>query len=315
MYNTKKGTVIKMRKYLSLTKRNCMVFLRDKSAVFFSLLSMLIVLVLMGCFLGGMNVENVTDLLAQYGGVRDAALDKENATHLVQYWTLAGIMVVNALTVTLTVVGTMISDSNENRLESFYSSPISRTLIAFSYISAAIIIGTLFCILTLAISLIYIVATGATMLSTGALLQILGYMIMNVCIFAAVMFLCALCVKSSSAWSGIATIVGTLVGFFGAIYLPMGNLPAGVASVLKYIPILHGTALMRQVFCREAMTNTFAGMPEQVIDGYKEFMGINIVMNDKVVSDNFQILFMVICGIVALIVSACLVRKKNINDR
>lgn len=307
--------VIEMRKYLSMTKRNCMVFLRDRSAVFFSLLSMFIVLMLMGVFLGNMNVDSITSLLAEYGGTRDAVLDKENALHLVQYWTLAGIMVVNALTVTLTVVGIMISDSNENRLESFYSSPISRSLIAFSYISAAIIIGTLFCLLTLGLSLIYIVATGGTMLSVGALLKILGYMIMNVCIFAVIMFLCALFVKSSSAWSGIATVVGTLVGFVGAIYLPMGELPAGVTNVLKYIPILHGTALMRDVFCQDAIATTFTGLPEQVIDGYKEYMGISIVMSDKVVSNNFQILFLVICGIVALIASACLVRKKNINDR
>ena len=115
-----------MRKYFNLTKRNCLVFLRDRSAVFFSLLSMLIVLMLMGIFLARMNVDSVTDLLNTYGGVRDAALDKEHATQLVQYWTLAGILVVNSLTVTLTVIGTMISDQNEHRLESFYAAPVKK---------------------------------------------------------------------------------------------------------------------------------------------------------------------------------------------
>lgn len=57
-----------MRKYISLTKRNCLVFIRDRGAVFFSLLSMLIVLMLQGLFLGEMNVNEVTDLLLQYGG-------------------------------------------------------------------------------------------------------------------------------------------------------------------------------------------------------------------------------------------------------
>ena len=57
-----------MRKYFNLTKRNCLVFLRDRSAVFFSLLSMLIVLMLMGIFLARMNVDSVTDLLNTYGG-------------------------------------------------------------------------------------------------------------------------------------------------------------------------------------------------------------------------------------------------------
>ena len=75
-----------------------MVFLRDRGAVFFSLLSMLIVLMLMGVFLGNMNEEHVVYLLEEYGGVRDIPLDEAHAKELVQYWTLAGILVVNAVT-------------------------------------------------------------------------------------------------------------------------------------------------------------------------------------------------------------------------
>ena len=48
-----------------MVKRNCLVFLKDKGAVFFSLMAMIIVLVLTGIFLGDMNIESVTDLLEQ----------------------------------------------------------------------------------------------------------------------------------------------------------------------------------------------------------------------------------------------------------
>ncbi len=41
-----------MNKLVSLTKRNVLVYLRDRSAVFFSLLSMMITLILMVFFLG-----------------------------------------------------------------------------------------------------------------------------------------------------------------------------------------------------------------------------------------------------------------------
>ena len=304
-----------MSKYISLTRRNCMVFLRDRTAVFFSLLSMLIVLMLMGVFLGNMNVESITGLLAQYGGERDMVLDKENATQLVQYWTLAGLMVVNALTVTLSVIGIMVTDANENKLESFYGAPVHRNIIAVSYISAAVMIGMLFCMLTLGIALGYICSTGGEMLSMEALAQILGYTLMNVCIFAIIMYMLALFVKSSSAWGGIGTVVGTLVGFVGAIYLPMGNLPSGVAEVLKYIPILHGTSLMRKVCCKEAIQMTFADMPQEVIDGYREYMGISVMMGGTEVQNVFQILFLCICGVAAFLVIAILTKRKSISDR
>ena len=61
-----------MNQYINLTKRNCMVFLRDRGAVFFSMLTMLIVLMLMGIFLGNMNEESIVNLLKEYGGVRDS---------------------------------------------------------------------------------------------------------------------------------------------------------------------------------------------------------------------------------------------------
>ena len=304
-----------MSKYISLTRRNCMVFLRDRTAVFFSLLSMLIVLMLMGVFLGNMNVESITGLLAQYGGERDVALDNENATQLVQYWTLAGLMVVNALTVTLSVIGIMVTDANENKLESFYGAPVHRNIIALSYISAAVIIGMLFCMLTLGIALGYISATGGEMLSAETLAQIFGYTLMNVIIFAIIMYMLALFVKSSSAWGGIATVVGTLVGFVGAIYLPMGSLPTGVAEVLKYIPILHGTSLMRKVCCEEAIQTTFADIPQEVIDGYQEYMGISVIMDGTEVQNVSQILFLCMCGVAAFLVIAILTKRKSISDR
>ncbi len=304
-----------MNQYINLTKRNCMTFLRDRGAVFFSLLTMLIVLMLMGIFLGNMNEESIVNLLKEYGGVRDALADEENAKHLVQYWTLAGILVVNAVTVTLTVTGNMVTDLHEGKLASLYSAPVSRSVIALAYITASVLIGTLMCVLTLGIALCYIVATGGEMLGYEMLAKILLLIVLNVCIFAVIMYLAALFVKSSSAWNGIGTVVGTLVGFVGAIYLPMGNLPEGVAAVLKYIPILHGTALMRSACCEAALDHTFTNVPVELIAEYKEYMGIQIKMGKELVSETFQVLFLASCGIIALIVMMVIQKKRNISDR
>lgn len=304
-----------MQKFIYLTKRNCLVFLRDRGAVFFSLLAMLIVLMLMGIFLGNMNEESVVNLLEEYGGVRDTLLDEENAKHLVQYWTLAGILVVNAVTVTLSVIGTMVTDNSEGRIASFYSAPVDRSLIALSYVASAVFIGVFMCTLTFAAALCYIAAAGGELLTAAALGKVLLLIVLNVFIFAVIMYLAALFVRSSSAWSGIATVVGTLVGFVGAIYLPMGSLPAGVAAVLKYIPILHGTSLMRTVCCEAALEQTFTGIPSQVTAEYKEYMGIVIKMGENTVKGIFQILFLAGCGIIAFIVIAFVQKKREVTDR
>ena len=134
-----------MNQVFHLTKRNCLVYIKDKSAVFFSLLSMLVVLMLMLFFLGDMNVNYVTELQELYGGERDSAVDLNNANYLVQYWTLAGLMIVNAMTVTLTVIGTLVTDRAGNKLKSFYTAPVNKFIVAISYILAAILVGFLVC--------------------------------------------------------------------------------------------------------------------------------------------------------------------------
>lgn len=108
-----------MRGFRYLLKRNILLFLRDYAAVFFSIMAMLIVLALMIIFLGSMNSQNVVNALAEYGGQRNTAVDEKNASYLIQMWTFAGILVVNAVTVTLTVMGTMVQDASKNKIPAF----------------------------------------------------------------------------------------------------------------------------------------------------------------------------------------------------
>lgn len=300
-----------MIKLTGMVKRNCLVFLKDKGAVFFSLLAMIIVLMLTGIFLGDMNMESVTDLLKQYGGARDAAMDKENAKHLTQYWTLAGLMVVNSLTVTLTVVGTMVSDKAGNKLKSFYTAPVSKFMIAVSYIISAVLIGFVFCMLTFTGYMFYIHMTGGVLLTVPVIGKVMGYTFLNVILFSVIMYLAALFVKSTNAWSSIAMVVGTLVGFMGAVYVPVGSLTDGVVNVLKCFPILHGASLMRKTMCEDMLAKTFEGMHAEVLSGYRKAMGIDIFMDSKVISDELQILFLLFCGMITLVLIVLAAKKRE----
>ena len=304
-----------MREVFYLLKRNILVFLRDYTAVFFSFLSMLIVLGLMVIFLGSMNSENLVSILAEVGGERDITRDKANAEYLIQMWTLAGILVVNAVTVTLTVVGAMVEDEAKNKLASFFVAPVKRIKIALGYIGSAWIVGVMMCVLTLVCGEIYMVISGHPLLKFVDFAKLFGMIGLNVFVYATIGYLLALCVHSQSAWGGMLTIVGTLVGFLGAIYLPMSQLPENVGNVLKCLPILHGAAMMRQVCTEAAIAKTFAGLPDMAGEMFKEQMGITIMMNDKAITLQNQILFLALCGIIAIVVAAVVDRRRKLRDR
>ncbi len=298
-----------------LIKRNILVYCRDRSNIFFSLLSMLIIIGLMVVFLGKMNADGVVDLLNQYGGERDAALDRSNAEQLVMLWTLAGIVVVNSITITLSMVGIMVEDEAQKRLSSFFVAPVSRRVFVFSYIAAAIIMGIIMCVLTVIIGEAYIVVTGGTMFTTALMGKVFLYILLNVFTSATMVFLIANFVHSQSAFGGLSTIIGTLVGFLAGIYLPLGMLPEKLQDVLKCFPLLHGCSVMRELLTKDIITKTFANCPEELISGYKEAMGITIMHGGEAVSSTFQVAFLVISGIIFIGVAALLQSKRNVMSR
>ncbi len=304
-----------MRGTMNLLRRNILVFVRDRAAVFFSVLSMLIVLGLMVIFLGNMNTREVVDLLAAFGGERDTVADQNNAGCLIQMWTLAGILAVNSLTVSMTVMGNMIEDETLNRLASFYVAPIKKIQLAVGYVGASFLIATGMCVLTLFAGELYMVICGHALLAFTDICKLIAMIMLNAFIYSSIAYLLAMVVHTSSAWGGILTVVGTLVGFAGGIYLPMSAMPNGVANVLKCLPVLHGASMMRTVCIRDIAEKTFAGLPKQVLDGFYESMGVTIYVGDRLISIQMQVAFLLTCGIIAIIVAALLSKRRKVRDR
>lgn len=304
-----------MRVTGNLIKRNILIYMRDRGTVFYSILSTLIILGLMILFLGDMNSRDIVYALEQMGGARDAEADRANADYLIMMWTLAGILVSNTVTVTMTVMGCMIEDERDKRLASFYVAPVKRFYVALSYIFSAWLIGIMMCLLTLAVFQGYLAVTGQALLSGTAWLQLSGMIVLNSFVYASAAYLLALFVHSMSAWSGLLTVIGTLVGFVGAVYLPMGALPEKVADVLKCLPVLHGAAMMRVVCTKEAVETTFAGLSAEAVEIFQEEMGITVVVGDGPVSFLAQAGYLLVLGLTVAATAALISRKRRLYDR
>ncbi len=298
-----------------LVKRNILVYIRDKSNIFFSLLSMIIIIGLMVIFLGKMNADGVVDLLKQYGGTRDSAADKINSEQLVMLWTLGGIVVVNSVTITLSMIGIMIEDEVQKKLGSFYVSPVNRTVFVLGYILAAIVMAIIICVLTVVVGEGYFAFIGGDLISFDQMCQIFIYIVLNVFTSACLVFFLLNFVHTQSSLSGLGTIIGTLVGFMSAIYLPMGMLPEKVQLVIKCFPMVHGSSFLRDILTSEIIRKTFYNCPKQVIDEYKEYMGMTLTYKGDVITDQFKVMFLLISGIILITLSVFLQRRRNVMNR
>lgn len=303
-----------MAAFTELVKRNIRIYLRDRGAVFFSLLSMLIVILLMVLFLGEMNISAITGMLEELPG-RDAAQDKTNAELLVLQWTCAGVLSINAVSVTLSVLTAMIRDKENGTLWSIYTSPVSRLSIALSYVCAAWISSIIICTLTLVLSEVYCVMQGAAAFTAVQHLQLLAMIAVNSFTYACIMYFLAVIVRSEGAWSGLGTIIGTLVGFLGGIYLPIGSLAEGIGTVLKSTPILYGTVMFRKIMTDHALETCFEGAPSEMSEEYCKVMGISLEAFGFNVNAGGCLGILIACGIVFLLLGAAVTKYGRQKDR
>lgn len=303
-----------MNQLFVITSRNLKQYLRDAGAIFFSLLSMFIIIVLMFFFLGDANVAGITDLLSQFPN-RDSAQDQENAKLLVLAWTCAGMVSINAVTVTQASLSYMIKDRESGKLNAIYTAPVSRMIIAAGYVLAAWISSVIICTATLLISEVYCVSQGMAPFSFMAHLKLIGMIAANSFTYATMMYLVAALVKSGGAWGGLGTIIGTLVGFLGGIYFPIGQMAEGISALMKCTPVIYGTALFRSEMCAEILGETFAGIPDEVVAEFSRVMGIELTVGEHLLTVPQELAVLLICGVAFLVCGAAAVRFGKKTDR
>lgn len=286
---------------LRLVSRNTKVFFRDRMAVFFSFLSVIIIIMLYALFLGETNVNSIQ---SQVGGA-------EGVRWLVDTWIMAGILVVSTITVTLGVFGIMVKDQEEKRLAGFLVAPVGRSQIVMGYLFSAWLISTIMAVLAFVLGQIVIVADGGQILAFISILKVLGLIVLNVFSSSAIVFFLIGFIKSTSGFSSLSAILGTLIGFITGIYIPIGVLPAFVQTITKIVPATHGTVLMRQVFMEDASAKVFAGAPAGVISDFNQNMGSVMMIGGQEVSALVMIAVLIFSGLIFFGLSVLFLNRKQ----
>lgn len=264
---------------LNLAQRNLKIFFRQKSAVFFSLLGVFVIIGLYVVFLGDVWAENFKDL--------------PEIDALMNNWIMAGIISVTAITTTMGAFGIMVEDKVQKNSKDFYASPIKRSKIVGGYVLSAYFIGLLMSILAFILGEAYIVFSGGELLPVLAMFKVTGIILLSVMMSSSLVFFIVSFFSSTSAFATASTIIGTLVGFLTGIYLPIGSLPDGVQWAIKLFPVSHAGALIRQVMMENPMATSFAGIPDAYITDFQSMMGVTYTYGTFTATTTTHILVLV----------------------
>jgi multidrug/hemolysin transport system permease protein len=253
-----------------LILRNLRRYLRDRAAVFFSFLSVIIILALYILFLGKMQSDN----LAREMG------DIEGINWLVSAWIMAGILMVSTVTVPLGAIGNLIDDRADGLLNDFYTSPISRNTLALSYLISAWVIGLVMVLVNFVVGQIYVLSQGGELMSFMTPLKMLGLIIFSIMTFSSFFFYLAIFMKTRNAYGTLSTLVGTFIGFLGGIYIPIGVLGENVQTFMNALPTAHAVSIFRRVYMQGAVDYVFEGAPEGVYQAYADTFGLNVIVGN-----------------------------------
>ena len=282
---------------ISFVSRNLKVFFRDKTAVFFSLLAVLIVLGLYIFFLGDVWVDSFPNI--------------KGVKNLMNCWIMAGLIGVTSVTANMGAFGTMIEDKSKNKIKDFYVLPIKKSKIVGGYIISSFIVGSMMSVVTLIISQIYLVYSGVDVLNFKELTEVFLIILMTSLSNSAMILFIVSLFSSEKAFSTASTIVGTLIGFITGIYLPISMLPDSVQIIVKLFPTSHGISILRQIFMKKQMDISFADVPTNYINEFKESMGVVYYINDKLVSNTASVFILIASTIIFFFLAVLILYKKK----
>ena len=290
-----------MNAFLSLVNRNNKVFRRDKTQVFFSLLSVIIVVALYAIFLQKMQIDRLEQI----------AMATPEMVTMVNEWLVAGLLSMIAVTSTLAAFGIAVKDIETKATADFLTAPVSRTTIQFSYVANAFLIGLIFSFTALIGCEIFIVATGGNLLGFAEFVKVFAILLLSVSLASVFNLFLVLFVRTQNAFSTLGTLVGTVLGFLCGVYVPVGVLPAFAQNLVMYFPISHTTVLLREAFMHNSLATVFDGVPAADVEAYKLNYGVVYNLNGHLLSYPTSIIIILGTIVVLSVLSIIIFKKRN----
>ena len=276
---------------LALLKRNFLLYFRNRSGVFFSLLGALISFILYIIFLQ----KNLTDAWSQL----------PNSGPLLNNWLMSGTLAVTGITTSLAALTQLVKDREHQVDQDLYLSNHGKWRLPFSYLASAIIISFAMQVL------MYVLMCGyfREVPTLSLLPEVLLIMLLSSLLSSLVNAIFVYFFQSVDSLGKFSTIVGTASGFLVGTYVPLGVLPDFAQLLMKCTPATYIAALYRQVLMNETLSEIFKGQ-DDLRQEFQEKMGVQLKWQELLTKENTY--FIVLGGILLVgILWSVLVKKSS----
>ena len=238
----------------AIVGRNLRLFFRDRLNVFFSLLGAIILFILYTLFLGNLQTTDLADSLP--------GATSEDVQSFVDSWMFAGIVLITTVTTGLGGLAVLVDDDQSGRFRDFLVAPLRRSQLVLGYLLSAVAVAVVMSLFVLVVSITYLGLVRDVWLPVPAVVRIVGLVLLSCIAFTSLSAVIVSFVRTNGAFSGLSTIVGTVLGFIAAAYIPIGAFPEVVASAVAALPFAQAGMLLRREFSDDTLARITAEVPE-----------------------------------------------------
>ena len=302
-----------MRGFLGLTKRNLLLFFKDKQSIIFSLLTSMIVLALYLLFLKDTFVNAMDSAINQFPSL-SSLIDKNDKDMFANLILLTGILGSAMITVPYNCLITLVKD-RENKVDyDILATPLKRGEIIFSYFISAALSSVILTSMILAIGLGVIGMQGDIYLGIGEILKAFCVVALGSISATSIFMIVVLFFKSVSASGAFFGMLSAASGFIIGAYIPISQFSEAVQTVCNIFPASQITIVLRNVLINgllEHMNITLDGVDQGLfVTSIKELFSFKARLFDGYF-DMSQMLVYIVVSIVICIVVQILVYSKT----
>lgn len=265
-----------MKQFRELTRRNIILFFKDKGMFFTSLITPAILLVLYATFLGNIYKDSFLSSLPE-----GFTLAEDLINGLVGGQLMSSILAVSCVTVAFSSNMLMVQDKANGTIKDLSISPVKKSTLALSYYFATLISTLIICYVALAICLLYVSFIGWFISFADVMFLILD-------VFLLVMFGTALSsiinffLSSQGQIAAVGTIMSAGYGFICGAYMPISSFSSGLQKVVSFLPGTYGMSLVRN----HSMNGAFremksVGIPGNVVEMIRDSIDCNLYFFDN----------------------------------
>ena len=302
-----------MRGFLALTKRNLLLFFKDKQSILFSLLTSMIVFALYLLFLKDTFVNAMDSAINQFPGL-SSLIDTNDKDMFANLILLTGILGSAMITVPYNCLIILVKD-RENKVDyDILATPLKRGQIILSYFVSAALSSVILTGIILAVGLTTICMHGDIYLGAIDILKAFGVVALGSVSATSIFMIVVLFLKSVSASGAFFGLLSAVSGFIIGAYIPISQFSEAIQTVCNIFPASQITIVLRNVLINgllEHMNTTLDGVDQGMfVTSIKELFSFKARLFDGYF-DMSQMLCYIIVSIVICIVVQILVYSKT----